>query len=170
MTFTNQVDRDSPEGRALLSMRNGMKRTPLRRKVQAETWTYDCGAIWPVHFMPEEHRKGYDTYFRKEVQDAAHKLGWVTYHAHLPFFDDPGMSDLYLQPDTDKLRRAGFKSMWRELKVRNLKGQIGSTSPEQQRFINREIKNGGDAKVWVYPDDWFGQQPLVLLELGWTEG
>jgi len=144
-----------------LQRRTGIKRTAFgepKRDNVASHERVNLPVGWPAQYVPEEHSKNHETYFRKMVQDLAHTFGWETYHCHFPLFDEPGLPDLYMRhPKTGR-------RMWRELKVRAKNGKPYKPSPKQAHFIYTEVACGGDAKVWLYPDDWFSG--LIDKELG----
>lgn len=127
-------------------------------------WRLQCGVMWPVHYMPEEPHKDYDTYFRQEVENLAALHGWHSHHVHVSDYDKPGLPDLYLIPEKRSLLEAGKRPMWRELKVRDKNGKPNGLTRHQKAFIAAVTLAGHDADSYLYPDDWFSGR--IDKELG----
>ena len=110
---------------------HGLKRTGFRRKPKTEIL---------VNWQTEAA-------FQKQVEDLAHYCGYMTSHAHLPFFDTAGTPDLLIvHPKTGR-------TMFVELKARTKTGRLPKPSPAQQRWLNAlAIKN--EVYVWTWPDSW----------------
>lgn len=124
----------------MTNLRNGMKRTPMRRVSEArKTTTLPNG--WPAQFITEKA-------FQSNVEELAHSLGWMTSHSHLPFFDTAGWPDLAMVHPTKK------RFMVRELKVTSVKGKVGTPNPTQWRWLTALSEAGVDAGVWTWPMDW----------------
>lgn len=85
--------------------------------------------------------------FQKQVEDLAHYCGFMTSHAHLPFFDTAGTPDLLMvHPKTGR-------TIFAELKTRTKTGRAPKPSPAQQRWLNAlGIKN--EVYCWLWPDSW----------------
>lgn len=107
-----------------------MKRSPIRHKV-ADVF---------VDWQPEKD-------FQKQVEDMAAYKGFMTSHAHLPFFDTAGIPDLLIvHPKTGR-------TLFVELKTRTKTGRLPKPSPAQQRWLNAlAIRN--EVYVWTWPDSW----------------
>lgn len=108
-----------------------MRRTPLLRKPKPEVL---------IDWQKESD-------FQKQVEELAHYLGYMTSHAHLPFFDTAGTPDLLIvHPKTGR-------TIFAELKARTKTGRAPKPSPSQQRWLNAlSIRN--EVYVWTWPDDW----------------
>ena len=77
--------------------------------------------------------------FQAAVQDAAHLLGWLTYHTYDSRHSAPGFPDLVLVRE---------RVLFRELKT-----DKGRVTAAQQHWIDRLSAAGADAGVWR-PADW----------------
>ena len=107
-----------------------LKRTPLKRKPKA------VFAEWQS-----------EADFQKQVEELAHYCGYMTSHAHLPFFDTAGIPDLLIvHPQTGR-------TIFAELKVRTKVGKDPKPSPAQMRWLSAlALKN--EVYVWTWPDSW----------------
>ena len=117
----------SPDNRK----RTPIKRTPMRRKAPAPLF---------VQWQSEAD-------FQRQVEELAHVCGYMTSHAHLPFFDTAGMPDLLIvHPRTGR-------TIFAELKVRDKHGHAPKPGPAQSRWLAAlAIKN--ETYLWLWPDSW----------------
>ena len=98
-----------------------------------------AGKHWPAAWMSEKD-------FQAHVESIAHGYGWMTSHAHLPFFDTAGTPDLLIvHPKTGR-------TIFAELKVRGKTGNLPKPTPAQYRWLAAlGIKN--ETYIWSWPDD-----------------
>lgn len=126
----------------MTNLRNGMKRTPMRR-VKATERTEEglliAGKPWPSSWMSEKD-------WQSTVEDNAHFYGWVTWHCNMPMRSSAGWFDLALL--------GSGSALFVELKVRDRHGKAGRVSPHQWEYIAAAQKAGLDARVWTWPDDY----------------
>ena len=123
--------------------RSAIRRTPMRRKPRA------IGVN--LEWQSEKD-------FQKQVEDLAAMCGYMTSHAHLPYFDTAGIPDLLIvHPQTGR-------TIFAELKTRTKTNRLPKPPPAQQRWLNAlGIKN--EVYVWTHPDSW----PEIEAVFGVTE-
>ena len=115
-------------------LRTAIKRTPLRRRKPDEK-ARDLAQAQP------------ESKFQAQVEELAHALGYMTSHAHLPYFDTAGMPDLLIvHPRTGR-------TIFAELKVMNAKGHRPSPSPAQMRWLSA-LAMRNETYVFCWPWDW----------------
>lgn len=116
---------------------------PMRRKKPSLAPDFKvAGVPWPAGWQTEAA-------FQRQVEDLAEVHGWITSHAHLPYFDTAGIPDLFMVKVRGKKR-----ILMAELKATTKEGRVPKPSPAQQRWINAIIEAGGDCRVWTWPHDW----------------
>ena len=128
-----------------------MKRSPMRRKVNAQGEQTIAGVLWPTGYIPEEPERGWvrtrDDCFRWRVEDLLHANGWTYFHLQdkSAKFSDAGVPDLWCMRD---------RMMFLELKVRYENGKANTMRPEQWAFARSIIDAGGEFHCILWPDSW----------------
>lgn len=103
-----------------------------------------AGLQWPAKHKPESQ-------FQAEVEKLAEEYGWLAAHAHLPYYDTAGWPDCAFVTRQDRPGPKRF--LVRELKVRDIKGNLKGPTPMQWTWIYALADAGVDVGWWAYPDD-----------------